>query len=427
MRKKAGFLQKVLGLLLLVLFIWLFMVFSPYDDIRVLGELLGRGGAIAGEIAVSNPSSLQPPYATDLSEPSGVIKYSWARVAGNESAVYLNIPSNQLSKGIELPRDPSPLILGKYDSSNSAGQIALMRIRQVGANIQAEIRQLSPKDFGHFFSPHLYHFALLDWNINNDPNCIYSEKYLKSDDPPSVDTGEIRRKCWEYDTGRTSMEPVFLPGMEEGKVNRSNSYWHQRINTDPCWTKWGLKDFESSEDNTFHNLSYYGFMRLVALAQHLHKASVSVTAVAEYREEVQSSTSKSFFKKKVTTTVSYYLKPQWTVGTPSRSGAYSDFLFNPTWDTNGWFSFVQVTGNHTFPVDETLIYQWSKTQSGWTGLFVFVAIVVVGAITGGAGALLCRRPGLGGSVRRTRRQNSFLSSYELSAARVCGCGRSADS
>ncbi|MFO0753556.1 MAG: hypothetical protein U0411_09565 [Thermodesulfovibrionales bacterium] len=44
-------------------------------------------------------------------------------------------------------------------------------------------------------------------------------------------------------------------------------------------------------------------------------------------------------------------------------------------------------GEPHLSVDETLIYQWSKTQSGWTGLFVFVAIVVVGAITGGLGAV----------------------------------------
>ncbi len=385
--KTEGLFQRALGIIQLLLFIWTFMVFAPYEDIRVLGDLLGRGKAIAGEVSVSSPYSVQPPYATDLSEPSGVIKYSWARVAGNESAVYLNIPGNQLSKKIELPRDPSPLVLGKYDSTNSVGQIALMRIRQVGGNIQAEIRQLSPRDFGHFFTPHLYNFALLDWNPSGDPSCVYSDKYLRSDDPPAVNTEEIRKRLTDYDMGRTSIAPTFLLGMEEAKVNRSNLYWHQRINTDPCWQKRGLRDFESPSDGNFHNLSYTGFLNLVALAQHIHKASVSVTAYPEYRPETTTSTSKSFFKKKVTTTVSYYLKPVWTVGTPSRSGTYADYLFNPTWDTNGSYSFVNVTGNHTFPVDETLIYQWTKTESGWTGLFVFVACVVVGVLTGMAGAV----------------------------------------
>ncbi|MBZ0156951.1 MAG: hypothetical protein K8I29_12175, partial [Alphaproteobacteria bacterium] len=102
--KTEGLFQRALGIIQLLLFIWTFMVFAPYEDIRVLGDLLGRGKAIAGEVSVSSPYSVQPPYATDLSEPSGVIKYSWARVAGNESAVYLNIPGNQLSKKIELPR-----------------------------------------------------------------------------------------------------------------------------------------------------------------------------------------------------------------------------------------------------------------------------------------------------------------------------------
>jgi len=48
----------------------------------------------------------------------------------------------------------------------------------------------------------------------------------------------------------------------------------------------------------------------------------------------------------------------------------------------GDYSFIDVKGDHNFPVDETLIYQWSQSKSGWTGFFVFMASVVIGAITG---------------------------------------------
>jgi hypothetical protein len=46
---------------------------------------------------------------------------------------------------------------------------------------------------------------------------------------------------------------------------------------------------------------------------------------------------------------------------------------------------VKVQGEHTFPVDETLIHEWSQSKSGWTGLFVFIGSIVIGALTGGLG------------------------------------------
>jgi len=57
---------------------------------------------------------------------------------------------------------------------------------------------------------------------------------------------------------------------------------------------------------------------------------------------------------------------------------HSDFEINATWDAKGTYSFVRVQGQHNFPVDETLIYEWTNSQSGWTGLFVFVGMLVIG-------------------------------------------------
>jgi hypothetical protein len=65
---------------------------------------------------------------------------------------------------------------------------------------------------------------------------------------------------------------------------------------------------------------------------------------------------------------------------------HSDFEINATWDARGTYSFVRVKGEHTFPVDETLIHEWTQTRRGWTGLFVFLGSVVLGALTGGLGA-----------------------------------------
>ncbi|MEW6741094.1 MAG: hypothetical protein AB1325_14490 [Nitrospirota bacterium] len=56
-------------------------------------------------------------------------------------------------------------------------------------------------------------------------------------------------------------------------------------------------------------------------------------------------------------------------------------------DRNGTYSFIKVQGNHTFPVDETLIYEWSESKSGWTGFFVLLAITFIGVALGGIGGL----------------------------------------
>jgi len=259
--------------------------------------------------------------------------------------------------------------------------MALMRMRQVGPNIQAEILRLTPRSFQHHFGMHLYHFAMLDWNINNDPACDYSQKYLREDAPPDIDNDEIKRKFIEYDAGMTSIPPVFFYPMDQAKINRSNFYWHQRLNDDSCWAKRGFKDFDQGDGN-FHNVTEYGFYRLVALAQEMHKASAGVIATPEIKPIPSTSTKKSAFKKKVTTTVKYYLKPKWSVMTPTITGTYSELTVNPTLDQRANYSVISVQGNHNFPVDETLIYEWSQTKSGWTGFFVFVAMVVAGAIIG---------------------------------------------
>jgi|GEM_PF-1938341 len=85
------------------------------------------------------------------------------------------------------------------------------------------------------------------------------------------------------------------------------------------------------------------------------------------------------FKKKVTTTVQYFLSPKFTVVTPKHMSAslYSEYVVNATNTPMGDYSFIDVKGDHNFPVDETLIYQWSQSKSGWTGFFVFMASIVI--------------------------------------------------
>ncbi len=284
------------------------------------------------------------------------------------------------------------MILAKYDPSTATGTLAVMKIWQVGTNLRAAILKISPKNFQHFFGMHLYNFAFLQWNPNNDAACNadWANKYLKGDDPPDVDNRVLMQRFGGYDSGKDLLDPLYLIksglGLQMAKINRSNYYWHQRLNDDPCWGKVALKDFDKDGEN-FKDISQIGFYRLVSLAMHIHKASVGIIATPNIRQAVQSNTSKSMFKKKVTTTVQYFLSPKFTVVTPKHMSAslYSEYVVNATNTPEGDYSFVDVKGDHNFPVDETLIYQWSQSKSGWTGFFVFIASVVIGAAMGAAG------------------------------------------
>lgn len=78
-----------------------------------------------------------------MSAPSPIERTEFRRIAGRDDAVYLNIPSNQITTTVKLPSDPQPIILAKFDSSTNTGTLAVMRIRQVGANIQGSNTQNS--------------------------------------------------------------------------------------------------------------------------------------------------------------------------------------------------------------------------------------------------------------------------------------------
>lgn len=103
---------------------------------------------------------------------------------------------------------------------------------------------------------------------------------------------EIMQKMNPYDLGQTLLDPTPLVANSyavvsvQNKINRSNHYWHQRFNTDPCWEKIGLKMFDDGSGN-FNNISHYGFLKLITIAQHIHRAPVAVLAEPEIRQAVE--------------------------------------------------------------------------------------------------------------------------------------------
>jgi hypothetical protein len=371
--------EKVFRIVLTTIFAWVFLIAAPYLDTKYSIPFMSSK-TYAGDLP-----------ATDLSEPDPAMKLVWSRTAGREDAVYLDIPSNQINDKVILPHDPNPIILAKYDESTATATLAVMRMRQVGFTIQAGIFRITPKDFQHYFGPHLYQFAFLNWKGGD--SCDYGQKYLHDQDPPDVDNNYIISSYNKYDLEYniqydvpTTTDPTLLikirTGSQQYKVNRSNFYWHQRLNDDPCWEHVALRQFDQN-NGMFNNISHFAFLKLVALAQHIHKAPVAFIATPKIRPAVETSTKKSAFRKKVTTTVRYWLSPEWTVSTiKAFPNMQSDYEINTTWDSRGTYSFVKVQGNHSFPVDETLIYEWSETKSGWTGFFVLVASVVIGAALG---------------------------------------------
>ena len=330
------------------------------------------------------------PYPTDLSEPDPITKLEWRRVAGREDAVYLNIPSSELSDRINIPGEPAPVILAKYNPSTAQGQLAVMRMRLVkGGDLQAQILRITPRNFQHTMGLHYYNFAWLDFDFNN-PSCKWSEKYLTYDIPPlsqyGLDLNQVRGMFVKYDAGLTLIDPTdslrfkLTPVMDQ--VNRSANYFIARLNTDPCFKRVAFKDFDKG-NGLFNDISQWGFFRLVSLAMKDHGAEIAFIVVAKNRQEVTQHTSKSFFRKKVTTTYRYYVYPEWWVATRKVPGMHCEAYFSPNLVNGEERCFVKAVSGHTLPAFETLVYERSESKSGWTGLFVFLGMVAAGVLSGG--------------------------------------------
>ena len=273
-----------------------------------------------------------------------------------------------------------------------------MHMAQVGPTIKAEIIQLTPKNFHHFMGSHLYNMAWLDFN-SSVPGCG-SDQYLNSTVSPNINSvvtnSQIIHDFTEYDNGQTLTPPSYLfSSDQQAQINQSNFYWHQRLNNSPCFTPWAFKQFDDGSGN-WTNITQSGFFNLVALAQQVHQAALSITAISNIQSQVNQSSTSSFFTKTVTTTVSYYVTPQYYVGTRSYNGTYYDIQANPTWIPSNNVSFVSVQGQGAstgagqgFDSTPYLVYQYSQSQSGWTGLFCFLAIIVIFTLAAvGVGELL---------------------------------------
>ena len=380
LRKRFYLFNASVSLISLVFFLFVFFCI-PQLEIKAIDAQLGVAAVYAGDL-VSEPAGPVPPEATNNNSPSGILRYAWSRMNGRADAVYLNIPSSQLSNASQIASSPSPMIFGKFNPTLGVGTLALMRMHQDGAMLKADIVQLTPKNFHHSMGIHLYNFAWLDFNASCAGQA--QAKALSDSNSPNVDNARIIHDFTQFDMGNTLLSPVFsFSASEQAAINLSNSYWHQRLNNDPCWSPAKFSDADAG-DGDWHNLSLTDFMNVVALATQLHKAGAAFVAVAKISQNVNTSSHGSFFTKTVTTTVSYNLSPDWYVGTKAYKG-YADAIYNPTYVASNDVAFVHVEGQGAnFPVDPIVVYQWSQSVSGLTGLFVFLVCIVIFAVGGGA-------------------------------------------
>jgi len=344
-------------------------------------------------------NNFQPP-PTDYSQPDFIDMFSFTRMMGKEEAVYFSIPANQVSPLIPLPSNPSPFILAKYEREKAKGNIFVMRIWQAGPWMRGEILRITPRNWQHFMGTHFYNFAFL---IPKQSNCI-----LSGNDALPGYIGEVEKAFVEYDYKvKELIDQGYYPNVARNAVrdptvslrimvgnpniyNNTDYYWYQRLNDDTnCWDKVGAGDYDRG-DGEFHDISEYAFYNMVALAMEVHKAGVGLIMFPKVRQQVEQSTSKSAFRKKVTTTVKYYVYPEYLMVFPHGvSQSYGEFAVNPGNSVRSKsYDFIKIQGNHNFPLDETLVYQWSKTKSGWTGFAVFLGSILLTAFTFGTGSLL---------------------------------------
>jgi len=342
--------------------------------------------------------NFQPP--TDLSQPEFLDMFSFTRMMGKEEAVYFSIPANQVSSLIPLPSDPSPFILAKYEREKAVGSIFVMRIWQAGPWMRGEILRITPRNWQHFMGTHFYNFAFL---IPKQSNCV-----LSGTDALPGHIGEVEKAFVEYDYKvKELVEQGYDPNVARNAVrdptvslrvlvgnpniyNSTDYYWYQRLNDDTnCWDKVGAGDYDKG-DGEFHDISEAAFYNMVALAMEIHKAGAGLIMFPKIKQKVSQSSSSSVFRKKVTTTVKYYVYPEYLMVFPHGvSQSYGEFAVNPGNSVRSKsYDFIRVQGNHSFPLDETLVYKWSKTKSGWTGFAVFLGSILIGAITGGLGGLI---------------------------------------
>ncbi len=164
------------------------------------------------------------------------------------------------------------------------------------------------------------------------------------------------------------------------------------------WGSAGYNPFENFkggayQDPVFHNVSWSGAQVVIGHAMRHYGAMFGFIAVSQSRTTQTQSTSGGFLKKKVTTTVKGWVKPEWYVATPvelqqenAQTAAICVSAAQTASETASCDdpAHIAISGvavspwkGGNMPMDEEMIYQWVHKQSSWSIAFFAVVLAVV--------------------------------------------------
>lgn len=160
---------------------------------------------------------------------------------------------------------------------------------------------------------------------------------------------------------------------------------------------------DAANKTTFANIRPEAFITAMGLAMKNTGANYAMYAEMSTRADVQTKKSGGKLRKKVTTTLTAYIKPTWSLLVPVGSvGAGTSQANGAAFITNApVFGYKTATGKSVnsgvqlvgmgdgtnLNTAETQIYTYSETKKSWTLLAVMVVAAVTGGVAAGLGAL----------------------------------------
>lgn len=145
----------------------------------------------------------------------------------------------------------------------------------------------------------------------------------------------------------------------------------------------------SLTDPVFRNISWPAAQVAIGHAMRLYDAHAAIIAVPETRIDTRTEESGNLFRRRVETTTSAYVRPQWFIALPENaqpygyiaaicvgSAAEATSCDAPAHVARSGISVARWDGGN-LPASEELMGQWSESRSGWS-----VLSIALGGMTG---------------------------------------------
>jgi hypothetical protein len=166
--------------------------------------------------------------------------------------------------------------------------------------------------------------------------------------------------------------------------------------------------FGAPGDDSFSNITMSGAMVVLGHAQRYVGAPMSVLVNHIPSTEQKTQKSGGLFRKKVKTTITYYVTPEYYVGAPNslQGGTTATYCAtDPGSDgdcpsyaiASSGVGFMKLEGGNTIETKEK-ISEWSQTKSGWTLLAIFVFAFVLSFAFAAVGPAIAATGGTAGAI-----------------------------